>query len=117
MKVIPLMRFGQTFGESLRVPKTQYGLLLHPASRTTQGAKVPFFPLVMGWSLHTYDETTFLMSDLLTRRGADNLQALHCTYDPSGSVSSIWDNAQQSIYLGIIGLTLLLTLLMTRLIG
>lgn len=39
------------------------------------------------------------MSDLLTRRGADNLQALHCTYDPSGSVSSIWDNAQQTIYL------------------
>ena len=47
---------------------------------------------------YTYDETTFLVSDLLTRRGADNLQALHYTYDPSGNVSNIRDNAQQTIY-------------------
>jgi RHS repeat-associated protein len=47
---------------------------------------------------YDYDPLTFRLNRLTTRRGPDTLQDLGYTYDPSGHVMSIRDDAQQRIF-------------------
>ncbi|MFZ0420269.1 MAG: SpvB/TcaC N-terminal domain-containing protein, partial [Candidatus Sulfotelmatobacter sp.] len=49
---------------------------------------------------YTYDPLTFRMIQLLTHRKTDDarLQDLHYTFDPVGNISSIRDDAQQTVY-------------------
>jgi RHS repeat-associated protein len=49
---------------------------------------------------YTYDPLTFRMIHLLTRRKQDHarLQDLHYTFDPVGNITSIRDDAQETIY-------------------
>jgi RHS repeat-associated protein len=49
---------------------------------------------------YTYDPLTFRMIHLLTRRTQDHawLQNLHYTFDPVGNITSIRDDAQETIY-------------------
>jgi RHS repeat-associated protein len=47
---------------------------------------------------YDYDLLTFRLTHLKTVRGAERLQDLSYTYDPSGNMTQIQDNAQQTIY-------------------
>lgn len=48
---------------------------------------------------YTYDDKTFRLIHLLTTRSSgDKLQDLHYTYDPTGNITYIRDDAQQTIY-------------------
>lgn len=47
---------------------------------------------------YDYDPLTFRLTRLSTLRGATPLQDLHYTYDPAGNITSIQDNAQQTIF-------------------
>ncbi len=47
---------------------------------------------------YEYDSLTFRLARLKTLRGAEQLQDLVYTYDPVGNITSIGDNAQQTIY-------------------
>lgn len=49
---------------------------------------------------YSYDPLTFRMIHLETRRRADHarLQDLHYTYDPTGNITSIRDDAQETVY-------------------
>lgn len=49
---------------------------------------------------YTYDDKTFRLTHLITTRTTDNkkLQNLSYTYDPVGNITSIRDDAQQTIY-------------------
>ncbi len=49
---------------------------------------------------YTYDRETFRLTNLRTTRIADSarLQDLHYTYDPVGNITSIGDDAQQTIF-------------------
>jgi RHS repeat-associated protein len=47
---------------------------------------------------YTYDPLTFRLVSLRTQRAADVLQDLHYTYDPSGNITQIRDDAQQTLY-------------------
>jgi RHS repeat-associated protein len=49
---------------------------------------------------YAYDPLTFRVARLLTRRGGTALQDLRYTHDPSGNVTSIADEAQQTVYFG-----------------
>ena len=47
---------------------------------------------------YEYDPLTFRLAHLKTLRGAERLQDLFYTYDPAGNITSIHDDAQQTIY-------------------
>jgi RHS repeat-associated protein len=47
---------------------------------------------------YEYDQNTFRLAHLETRRGDTALQDLRYTYDPSGNITHIQDAAQQTIY-------------------
>ena len=47
---------------------------------------------------YSYDPLTFRLTHLLTLRGTEPLQDLSYTYDPVGNITSIRDDAQQTIY-------------------
>ena len=47
---------------------------------------------------YTYDPMTFRLSSLRTVRGNDRLQDLGYTYDPTGNITHIQDDAQQTIF-------------------
>jgi RHS repeat-associated protein len=47
---------------------------------------------------YEYDPLTFRLTHLKTLRGVERLQDLFYTYDPAGNITSIRDNAQQTIY-------------------
>lgn len=47
---------------------------------------------------YEYDPLTFRLTHLKTLRGAERLQNLFYTYDPVGNITSIRDDAQQTIY-------------------
>lgn len=47
---------------------------------------------------YEYDPLTFRLTHLKTLRGPDHLQDLFYTYDPSGNITTIRDDAQQTIY-------------------
>ncbi|NYT10461.1 MAG: hypothetical protein GKC09_11120, partial [Methanosarcinales archaeon] len=47
---------------------------------------------------YEYDPLTFRLTRLETLRGMDHLQDLFYTYDPSGNITTIRDDAQQTIY-------------------
>jgi len=47
---------------------------------------------------YDYDQRSFRLARLRTRRGVDVLQDLSYTYDPVGNISDIRDDAQQTIY-------------------
>jgi RHS repeat-associated protein len=47
---------------------------------------------------YAYDPLTFRLARLRTLRGAQRLQDLAYTYDPSGNITAIRDDAQQTIY-------------------
>jgi RHS repeat-associated protein len=47
---------------------------------------------------YAYDPFTFRLTHLQTRRGTDALQDLHYTYDPTGNITHIQDDAQQTIF-------------------
>jgi RHS repeat-associated protein len=47
---------------------------------------------------YEYDPLTFRLAQLKTLRSAERLQDLFYTYDPSGNITSIRDDAQQTIY-------------------
>jgi RHS repeat-associated protein len=51
-------------------------------------------------TFHTYDRETFRLSRLRTVRHRDNrdLQDLNYAYDPVGNITSIQDNAQQTVF-------------------
>lgn len=49
-------------------------------------------------TFYHYDPLTFRLTELLTRRKAEDLQKLRYTYDPAGNVTHIRDDAQQTIY-------------------
>ena len=52
------------------------------------------------WTEYAYDELTFRLVNLTTRRasGANPLQDLSYTYDPTGNITAIRDDAQQTIF-------------------
>ncbi len=45
-----------------------------------------------------YDPTTFRLTHLRTARGVELLQDLSYTYDPAGNITSIRDDAQQTVF-------------------
>jgi len=47
---------------------------------------------------YEYDRLTFRITHLRTTRGTERLQDLSYTYDPSGNITRIQDDAQQTIY-------------------
>ena len=47
---------------------------------------------------YSYDPLTFHLTHLQTLRGTESLQDLSYTYDPVGNITSIRDDAQQTIY-------------------
>ncbi|GEC15746.1 SpvB/TcaC N-terminal domain-containing protein [Nitrobacter winogradskyi] len=48
---------------------------------------------------YRYDPLTFRLAELLTRsEAADRLQNLHYTYDPTGNITHIRDDAQQAVF-------------------
>ena len=47
---------------------------------------------------YEYDPLTFRLINIITKRESDILQNLHYTYDPIGNITSIKDDAQQSIF-------------------
>ncbi len=47
---------------------------------------------------YDYDERTFRLARLHTRRGVDILQDLSYTYDPAGNITDLRDDAQQTIW-------------------
>ena len=47
---------------------------------------------------YTYDPLTFRLENLLTRRAAIVLQDLRYTYDPTGNITHLRDDAQQTIF-------------------
>ncbi len=47
---------------------------------------------------YEYDPLTFRLTNLKTERTTDKLQDLHYIYDPVGNITSIRDDAQQTIY-------------------
>lgn len=47
---------------------------------------------------YAYDEETFRLTRLHTKRGDDALQDLYYAYDPVGNITSIRDEAQQTLY-------------------
>ncbi|MFD0743119.1 toxin TcdB middle/N-terminal domain-containing protein [Phytohabitans flavus] len=49
---------------------------------------------------YEYDPDTFRLRRQLTTRGATALQDLRYTYDPAGNVTSIRDEAQQTVFFG-----------------
>jgi RHS repeat-associated protein len=49
-------------------------------------------------TVYDYDPLMFRLTRLLTLRGATPLQDLFYTYDPAGNITSIRDEAQQTIY-------------------
>jgi RHS repeat-associated protein len=49
-------------------------------------------------TIYEYDPLTFRLAHLRTLRGAARLQDLLYTYDPTGNITSIRDDAQQTIY-------------------
>jgi len=47
---------------------------------------------------YQYDPFTFRLTHLQTTRGAERLQDLFYTFDPSGNITQIRDDAQQTVY-------------------
>ncbi len=47
---------------------------------------------------YEYDPLTFRVANLRTLRGTESLQDLSYTYDPTGNITHIQDDAQQTIY-------------------
>ncbi len=47
---------------------------------------------------YRYDEFTFRLINLVTKRGNEDLQNLSYFYDPVGNITSIQDNSQQTIF-------------------
>ncbi len=54
------------------------------------------------WTIYTYDDTTFRLTQLETIRdignGEERLQDLNYTFDPVGNITELRDNAQQSVF-------------------
>ena len=49
---------------------------------------------------YTYEPGTFRLSTLKTMRGSVPLQALSYTYDPVGNITTVEDDAQQTLFVG-----------------
>ncbi|MBK7637001.1 MAG: hypothetical protein IPJ13_24035 [Saprospiraceae bacterium] len=49
---------------------------------------------------YVYDEKTYRLSKIETKKGNQFLQDLNYTYDPVGNITEIYDNAQKTIFYG-----------------
>ncbi|MFI7596722.1 SpvB/TcaC N-terminal domain-containing protein [Actinoplanes sp. NPDC049681] len=74
---------------------------LHVVAALTHDAKGQRLHIEYGNGVVTdyeYDPSTFRLTRLTTRRGADVLQLLSYAYDPAGNITTIRDDAQQRIF-------------------